>query len=43
MVECEFLKAVEVVTGISDSQYTEMISGDLKKGQKLVTGIQPQS
>jgi HlyD family secretion protein len=43
MVEGEFLKAVEVVTGISDSQYTEMISGDLKKGQKLVTGIQPQS
>jgi HlyD family secretion protein len=41
MVEGEFLKAVEVVTGISDSQYTEMVSGNLKKGQQLVTGIMP--
>jgi HlyD family secretion protein len=41
LVEGEFLKAVEVVTGISDSQHSELVSGDLKEGQQLVTGIQP--
>lgn len=34
------LKAVSVVTGLSDSRYTEMVEGDLKSGEKLVTGIQ---
>ena len=34
-------KAVEVVTGLSDSQFTEMMEGDLKKGDVLVTGIKP--
>lgn len=39
--EGDFLRAVEVVTGLSDSQFTEMVSGNLKKGDLLVTGIQP--
>lgn len=38
----DFLRAVEVVTGISDSRYTELIEGDLKPGQTLVTGIEPK-
>ena len=36
----EFLKAVEVVVGLTDSQFTEMVSGNLKAGDKLVIGIQ---
>jgi len=39
----EFLRAVEVVTGLSDSKYTELVSGDLKLGDRLVTGIQPKN
>jgi HlyD family secretion protein len=39
----EMLRAVEVVTGINDSKYTELVSGDLQEGQKLVTGIQPKN
>jgi HlyD family secretion protein len=37
----DLLRAVEVTTGLSDSQFTELISGELKKGDQLVTGIQP--
>jgi HlyD family secretion protein len=36
------LRAVEVQTGLSDSQFTELVSGALKKGDKLVIGIQPK-
>lgn len=35
------LRAVEVQVGLSDSQYTELVSGELKVGDKLVIGIQP--
>lgn len=35
------LRAVEIVTGLSDSRFTELVSGDLKVGDKLVTGIEP--
>ena len=35
------LRAVEVQTGLSDSQFTELLSGELKTGDKLVIGIQP--
>jgi HlyD family secretion protein len=35
------LKAVEVHTGLSDSQFTELVEGNLKPGDKLVIGIQP--
>ena len=34
------LKAVEVVVGLTDSQFTEMVSGSLQPGMKLVIGIQ---
>jgi HlyD family secretion protein len=33
------LRAVPVVTGISDSRFTELIKGDLKPGDRLVTGL----
>ncbi|MBC8352416.1 MAG: efflux RND transporter periplasmic adaptor subunit [Planctomycetes bacterium] len=42
VVDGEFLKAIEVETGLSDSKYFEMVSGDLKEGQKLVSGIEPK-
>ncbi|MBS0265213.1 MAG: efflux RND transporter periplasmic adaptor subunit [Planctomycetes bacterium] len=38
VVENGLLKAVAVQTGLSDSRFTEMISGDLKPGDSLVTG-----
>ena len=40
VVDGPFLRAVEIVTGLSNSNYTEVVSGDLHEGQKLVTGIQ---
>lgn len=36
----EQLRAVEVVTGLSDFKFTELVSGDLKEEQKLVIGIE---
>jgi HlyD family secretion protein len=39
----EFLRAVAVVTGLSDSQTTELVSGELEAGQKLVTGMMPRT
>jgi len=35
----EYLRAVEVATGLNDNTYTEMLSGKLSIGQKLVTGM----
>jgi HlyD family secretion protein len=35
------LRAVEVQAGISDSHFTELVSGDLKTGDKLIIGIKP--
>src|SRR5206468_1886365 len=43
VVDGEFLRAVEVITGLSDSKRTEMVSGPLKDGDQLVTGIQPKT
>jgi len=43
ILDGEFLKAVEIVTGLGDSKHTELVSGELKEGQKLVTGIAPSS
>lgn len=42
VVEGDFLKAIEVETGLSDSKYSELVSGELPEGQKLVTGIEPK-
>ncbi len=38
----EFLKALSVQIGLSDSRYTELLSGELKEGQPLVTGVKPK-
>ncbi|NOY42556.1 MAG: efflux RND transporter periplasmic adaptor subunit [Planctomycetes bacterium] len=38
LVEGEWLRAVSVETGLSDSKSTELVSGELKKGDQLVTG-----
>ena len=43
VVDGEFLRAVEIVTGLGDNQYTELVSGEINEGQKLVTGIAPSS
>jgi HlyD family secretion protein len=40
VVDGELLKAVEIETGISDEKYTSVVSGDLKEGQKVVTGLE---
>lgn len=38
--EGDLLKAVEVETGISDYQFTELISGDISVDQELVVGLE---
>ena len=38
-----FLRAVAVITGISDNRTTEMIQGDLKEGDQLVIGERPKT
>ena len=38
----EKLRAIEIETGLTDSRFTELVSGDLKPSQKLVTGIKPK-
>jgi HlyD family secretion protein len=38
----DFLRAVEVVIGLSNNQHTELVSGDLRDGDRLVTGVQPK-
>jgi HlyD family secretion protein len=43
IVEGDFLKAVPVVIGLSDSKHTEMTSGPLAERQELVTGIKPKT
>ena len=37
--EGEFLRAIEIETGLSDYRYTELISGEIKPGQELVVGV----
>jgi HlyD family secretion protein len=43
VVDGDFLRAVPVVTGLSDSKNTELVDGELREGDKLVTGIQPKN
>lgn len=38
----EWLRAIEVETGMTDSHFTELISGDVQPGVTLVTGIKPK-
>jgi HlyD family secretion protein len=42
VIDGELLKAIEIKTGISDNENTELVSGELKEGDKLVTGIRPK-
>jgi HlyD family secretion protein len=39
VLDGDFLKAVEVTIGINDNKYTEIVSGDLTPGTKVVTGV----
>jgi HlyD family secretion protein len=39
VVDGELLRAVAIVTGINDTKYTEVVSGDLPPGTKVLTGI----
>lgn len=43
VVDGDFLRAVEVTIGLNDSRYSQLVSGDLKPGDKLVIGIKPKS
>jgi len=43
-IDGDALVPVELFVGIDDSKYTEVLGGDLKEGELLVTGLQkPQS
>jgi len=39
VLDGELLKAIEAVVGLSDTSYTELLSGDLREDQELVTGL----
>ena len=41
-VTAQGLKAIEVTTGLSDFKYTELVAGDVKADDLLVTGIKPK-
>ena len=41
-VTAQGLKAIEVTTGLSDFKYTELVVGDVKTDDLLVTGIKPK-
>jgi HlyD family secretion protein len=38
----KYLRAKQVLSGISDNRYTELIEGDLVEGQELVVGEKPK-
>jgi HlyD family secretion protein len=40
VVDGEFLRAIEVEVGLSNNFFTELVSGELKEGQKLVTRME---
>lgn len=40
VAEGQKLRAIAVTIGLTDGQFTELVKGDLKPGQELVTGIQ---
>jgi HlyD family secretion protein len=43
VVDGPYLRAVEIIAGLSDSSYTEMLSGNVREGDKLVTGVEPRN
>lgn len=42
IVENDLLRGIEVKTGISDYQSTEVLAGDVREGMQLVTGLEPK-
>ena len=40
MADGDKVKAVPVTIGLQDGQYAELVTGDLKPGQELVTGLE---
>jgi HlyD family secretion protein len=42
VVDGDYLRAIEVVTGLMENKFFECVSGDLKEGDLLVTGIKPK-
>jgi HlyD family secretion protein len=42
VIDGKLLSAVEVFVGISDNENTELISGELKEGAMLVSGLRPK-
>ena len=42
VIDGQLLKAVRIDTGIADSRFTEIVSGNLKAGDKVVTGMKQQ-
>ena len=43
VLEGDLLRAVEIETGLSDNNYTQVVSGPLKVGQEVVTGVKTSS
>jgi HlyD family secretion protein len=39
--EGQFLRAIPIVTGLTDLKYSELVSGELSEGDALVIGIKP--
>ena len=39
----EKLRAVEIQVGVRDYQFTEVVGGDLKEGDQVVTGLKPKA
>ncbi len=42
VAEGQKLRAVPVTVGLTDGRFTEVVAGEIKPGQLLVTGIQPK-
>ncbi|MCP4511097.1 MAG: efflux RND transporter periplasmic adaptor subunit, partial [Fuerstiella sp.] len=43
IVDGEKLRAVEIQVGVDDYQFTEVVSGNLKSGDEVVTGLKPKT
>ena len=43
VLDGEKLRAVEIQVGVDDYQFTEVVSGDLKDGDQVVTGLKPKN
>lgn len=43
IVDGEKLRAVEIQVGVNDFKYREVVSGDLKAGDQVVTGLKPKA